>query len=113
MNETMKKINNIEVGKRIKGLAKEHGYYIAKIQMDTGLSYDTISRMNRGISLTKENIGIIARYYGVAVDYILYGNQEKSVSDKDYYLERFEQLDVNELKKLYNIAVVSDIIREC
>lgn len=109
----MKKINNIEVGKRIKGLAKEHGYYIAKIQMDTGLSYDTISRMNRGISLTKDNIGIIARYYGVAVDYILYGNQEKSASDKDYYLERFEQLDVNELKKLYNIAVASDIIREC
>lgn len=109
----MKKINNIEVGKRIKGLAKEHGYCIAKIQMDTGLSYDTISRMNRGISLTKDNIGIIARYYGVSIDYILYGNQEKSVSDKDYYLERFEQLDVNELKKLYNIAVASDIIREC
>lgn len=83
----MKKINNIEVGKRIKGLAKEHGYYIAKIQ-------------------------IIAKYYGVTVDYILYGNQEKSASDKDYYLERFEQLDVNELKKLYNIAVASDIIRE-
>lgn len=105
----MKKEKNVEVGKRIKELAKKNGYGIVKIAMDTGLSETTVSRMNRGISLTKDNISIIAKYYGVKVDYILFGDNVQQVSEKDFYLQKFEMLDVEDLKKLYNIAKAAEI----
>lgn len=105
----MNKENNVEVGKRIKELAKKKGYGIVKIAMDTGLSEATVSRLNRGISLTKDNISIIAKYYGVKVDYILYGDNAEHISEKQYYLQRFEKLDIEELKKLYNIAKAAGI----
>ena len=108
MNE-LKEINNVEVGKRIKGLAKKNKFSIVKISMDTSLSEATVSRMNRGISLTKDNIGIIAKYYNVKVDYILYGDQESCDSEKGYYLSKLEKLNAEDLKKLYNIAVAAGI----
>lgn len=95
-----------EIGKRIKALAKKNGYAIAKIAMDTGLSEATVSRLNRGISLTKDNIRIIADYYGVSIDFIMNGveNAEPDDSTREFYIQQFSMLSVENMRILINIG---------
>lgn len=95
-----------EIGKRIKALAKQRGYQIAKIAMDTGLSEATVSRLNRGISLTKDNLRIIADYYGVSMDFILNGeeNAEPVEPTKEFYIQQFSMLSIDNMRILYNIG---------
>lgn len=98
--------NDKEIGKRIKALAKKNGYAIAKIAMDTGLSEATVSRLNRGISLTKDNIRIIADYYGVSIDFIMNGveNAEPDDSTREFYIQQFSMLSVENMRILINIG---------
>lgn len=95
-----------EIGKRIKALAKKNGYAIAKIAMDTGLSEATVSRLNRGISLTKDNIRIIADYYGVSIDFIMNGveNAEPDDLTREFYIQQFSMLSVENMRILINIG---------
>lgn len=101
-----------EIGKRIKQLGKEHGYSVTKIAKDNNLSYDTMSRVNRGIGINKEKVEMLAKYYGVSTDFILKGeeNIEPEEPTRDFYLKVFQTLSVNELRKLYNIGKEVEII---
>ena len=74
--------------------------------MDTGLSEATVSRLNRGISLTKDNIRIIADYYGVSIDFIMNGveNAEPDDSTREFYIQQFSMLSVENMRILINIG---------
>ncbi len=102
---------NKAIGRRIKQLAKDHGYKIAKIAMDTHLSESTVSRMNRGYSLSKENISIIAEYYGVSTDFILTGAEKANEEPtREFMIRTFIDLDTEDMKRLYDIAKLAKIV---
>lgn len=94
------------IGKRIKQLGKEHGYSVAKIAQDNHLSYDTMSRVNRGIGIDKEKVEMFAKYYGVSTDFILTGKVDAKPEEptREFYIQQFSMLSVENMRILINIG---------
>lgn len=103
---------NKEIGRRIKQLGIDHGYSVQKIAQDNHISYDTMSRVNRGIGISKEKVEMFAKYYDVSTDFILTGKESIKTEEptKEFYIKVLQGLSVDDLRKLYNIGKEVEII---
>lgn len=88
---------NKEIGRRIKQLGIDHGYSVQKIAQDNHISYDTMSRVNRGIGISKEKVEMFAKYYDVSTDFkqvyfSLTETQIASYFPKGYTMQQMEEV---------------------
>lgn len=70
------------VYERIENLRKEHGVSQGKLEKELGFSNGSISKWKNSMP-TPERLKKLADYFGVSVDFLMTGTEEKGLTEKD------------------------------
>lgn len=99
----------ISVGERIKNLREEKGESQEKLGEAVGLSQNSISKLEKGITnLTLENLCNMAEHFNVSIDYICTGKNSDSIL---MLLEKYISLDYSELSEGEDIHLKYPVLR--
>lgn len=81
-------------------LLQELGISVYKVSKDTGIAQSTLSSWkSKNNKIGSDNAEILARYFGVSIDYLM-GREKDGGEEKKYYLDdetidRLQSLKVN------------------
>ena len=99
----------ISVGERIKNLREEKGESQEKLGEAVGLSQNSISKLEKGITnLTLENLCNMAEHFNVSIDFICTGKNSDSIL---MLLEKYISLDYSGLSEGEDIHLKYPVLR--
>lgn len=73
---------NTDLKDRIKTLAKKEGISLPILESELGLGNGTIGKWDKN-SPTTDNLAAVAKHFGVSMDYLLNGDSESTLTNKD------------------------------
>ena len=78
----------VEFGKRIALIRKAHGFTQEQLAMELNLSYEHLSKMERGLRTCSFDLLLeIAGYFNVSCDYLLTGRDFERVETRDQLID--------------------------